>query len=285
MASLMSTPNVAFKPPAVGATAPAKPAPVAAPAAAVPSPGVTPTQPVVATQATSGNAKRRFPYPNILVLGESGTGKTRSMINMPWASGEVALVDTEDKGAPWMEVIPESCIFRPRTVGETMSAILNIEMNPKFKYAILDSFTRFGAFSQMESKEKYTGYEIYRASNDNLYKLLERLTSRTKRWIVMAIPELITPGTEANTTSLALKRARVPGQELTGCVEAYFAYSTYLKVTPVPNGKAQHQFSLVADLLTQAKIPENVKETVMPNDLWKFIQLVEAAERETLAQR
>ena len=272
-------------PPQFAAPTPARGAPggAGAPTGGTPGAPVAPNAPAPSIATLPAAAKRRIlPIPNILIVGESGTGKTRSLKNLPWASGTVAYIDTERKAFDWINRIPEECYFPVTSPDEMMATMMKVEMNDKFKLAVVDSFTGYSIFSVESIKTRFSGYDQYKQYTSAIVRFLTQCSSPKKRWIVTAIPEILKSGeSEGNTYSMPIKRAAVAGREMEGKVEPFFAYSVHMRVVQQQNAKPKHVFVLYSDGSSQSKIPEGVTDVLtMDNDVNELINLATKAEQQ-----
>lgn len=246
------------------------------------APSPQPRKPVPTVPLPPLPARMDFSLPiaNILIVGESASGKTRSLKDLNWASGEIAFIDTECKGFEWQGKIPEGCYFPCRTPDDTIAVMTHVEANPKFKICVVDSFTGYNLDSHEVCKKAYQGYEIYSQLTTAAKAVLKRCKSSRVRWILTAIPEVLTTESEGNTMGVVIKRAKVVGRELEGTVESYFAYAVFIKVVAAPGVDPQHFFVLKTDGKTQAKIPEGVTtETQIENSMAKLLAIIEKAQK------
>lgn len=276
----------------LGKPAAAKPSP-ALPTAGAPvapagpgSPSLSPGSPGAARQPNNttlpplpASLNRQKPVANILIVGESGSGKTRSLKDLDWSSGTIAFIDTECKGFEWQHLIPDDCYFPCRNYDEVLQVMRHVEANPKFTIGVVDSFTGFNIGSHESCKTKYTGYDIYSQLNSAAVKLLNACKSPRVRWILTAIPEILSTESTGNTVGVVVKRAAVVGRELEGKVESYFSYAVFLKVNAAAGKKSEHYYVLQTDGKTQAKIPEGVtSEVQIENSMAKLLSIIEKAE-------
>lgn len=252
---------------------------------AAPKPALTlPTAPATngATPGAPAQAApnaRRHPIPNVLVLGESGSGKTRSLRNLPWASGRVAFIDTEMKGFDWIRSIPEECYFDGTDPMKLLEIMTRCEQNPNFDIIVIDSFTGYSIAAHEAMKRTKSGYDIYSSYNSRIVEFLKRCSSKTKRYVVTAIPEVLLTDSGGNTTGVSIKRAAVHGREMEGKVESFFAYAVFMKLLVQPNARPHHLFALAPDAVSQAKIPEGVTDKLtMPNDVNELLKMATEAE-------
>jgi len=225
------------------------------------------------------NMDRRKPIANILIVGESGTGKTRSLKDLDWGSGTIAYIDAERKGFDWQDRIPEDCFFPVKNYAECLQVMEHVEANPKFRIGVVDSFSFVNASAHEQFKVSHSGYDIYSALTSSVKKFLERCKSKRVRWIVTAIPEFLTTDSGGNTFGVLIKRAAVIGKECEGTVEQQFSYAVYTKVVPKANSKPDYYFSLYSDGKSQAKIPEGVTDQLqINNSVAELLKLIEKAE-------
>jgi hypothetical protein len=265
------------------AGAPAAPATSGSPAAgSFPSPG-SPLGPGKTNNLTlpplPASLNRQKPVANILIVGESGSGKTRSLKDLNWSSGSIAFIDTECKGFEWQHLIPDDCYFPCRTFEEVMQVIKHVEANPKFTMGVVDSFTGFNARTFDSCNSKFSGFDIYSQTNLHSIRFVEACKSTRVRWIVTAIPEILSTESTGNTVGVVIKRAAVIGRAIEGKVESYFSYAVFLKVIASPGKKSEHYYVLQTDGKTQAKIPEGVTtEVQIENSMAKLLGIIEKAE-------
>lgn len=219
------------------------------------------------------------PVANILIVGESGSGKTRSLKDLNWASGTIAFVDTECKGFEWQHLIPDDCYFPCRNYDEVLQVMKHVEANPKFTTGVVDSFTGFTARAFDACNTKYSGFDIYSQTNLQTIRILEASKSTRVRWVITAIPEMLSTESTGNTVGVVIKRAAVIGRACEGKVESYFSYAVFLKVVAAAGKKSEHYYVLQTDGKTQAKIPEGVtNELQIENSMAKLLAIIEKAE-------
>lgn len=222
---------------------------------------------------------RRRPVANILIVGESGSGKTRSLKDLDWASGTIAFIDTERKGFDWQSRIPEDCFFPVATFADCLAVMKHVEANPKFTTCVVDSFSFANSQAHETFKSTHEGYAIYSALTSSVKRFLEACKSKRVRWIVTAIPEILTTESQGNTHGVVIKRAAVIGRECEGTIEQQFSYAVYTKVVPQANKRPDYFFSLYSDGKSQAKIPEGVTDQLqIPNSVAELLKLIHKAE-------
>lgn len=239
----------------------------------------TPTVPTVAAVKPAED-NRKMPIPNVLIVAESGYGKTRSLRNMPWESGTCAYIDTEQKGFDWIRKIPAAHYYATtNNPKEILDLIRKVKANPAYKYVCIDSFSGFSNTAIEWCKAAFAGYDIYSQYTSLVDQFLKLSSSTTQRMIVTAIPECLMSDSEGNTTGTMIKRTKVYGRQSEGRVEPTFAYSLHIKVTPVANARPLHKFVLVSDGKSQSKVPESVLDEIkaieVDNDVWALLQKVE----------
>lgn len=279
MSIVLGKPAVKPSPASPTAGAPVAPAASGSPSLSPGSPGAARQPNNTTLPPLPASLNRQKPVSNILIVGESGSGKTRSLKDLDWASGTIAFIDTECKGFEWQHLIPDDCYFPCRNYDEVLQVMRHVEANPKFTIGVVDSFTGFNIGSHESCKTKYTGYDIYSQLNSAAVKLLNACKSPRVRWILTAIPEILSTESTGNTVGVVVKRAAVVGRELEGKVESYFAYAVFLKVIAAAGKKSEHYYVLQTDGKTQAKIPEGVtSEVQIENSMAKLIGIIEKAE-------
>lgn len=210
-------------------------------------------------------AEIRFPKPLVAIIGDSGTGKSTSLRNMPWAA--TLLIDTEMKGLPFSQngIVHYKAA---KSTGDVFSTIIATRANKAVKYGVIDSWTKFCEYALAESKALYKGYDIYKNYGELVGRLLSSLRSEEQIWIITGIPEhlKLTGDTGSETTK---RRLFVHGKEWEGKVEKEFLVVLYTTARrDATTGKMTYSFMTNTDGMSSAKSPMGMfTEELIPNDL------------------
>lgn len=230
-----------------GASRPAAEPQLSAPGAGshpTPTPTPTPARPLVAPQTP-----KRF-RPNILVLGDSGTGKTSSLRNLNWA--DVEFVDSEQKGLPFAGVpVNYSAPMRTADIEAAM-------FKSKRPIVVLDSLTKYIELLDAEMNAAFAGFDVWKNYNNRLADFLNRCKSTTQTFILTAIPEILTVNSADGMGMEAVRRVRTRGKQWEGMIEKEFAFvffTLYKTVTTAGAAKTSYMFQTNAAGMNRAKSP------------------------------
>lgn len=271
------TPTPAPRTSLLGGTLPVQPAPVR-PVASVPAavtPGAAPTiatAPAVTAPPPVTPSSPNIYRPNILIIGDSGTGKTSSLRNLPWA--DVEFVDAEQKGLPF-DGTPVNY-----KAPKNSTAIENAMFNSRKPIVVLDSLTKYIELLDAEMNEAYSGYEVWAQYNKRLAAFLNRCKSADRTFIVTAIPELITVVAPDGMSNSNERRVQTRGKGWEGKIEKEFAfvfftlYRTDPKATPP---RTTYHFQTNAAGVNRAKSPIGVfADLYIDNDIAAALAKMEA---------
>ncbi len=206
--------------------------------------------------------------PNILIVGQSGSGKTSSLENLLKNRGkEVAFIDFERKGLPFL-VDPGSLglFLEPKTYEDASKAILSAGQS-KCPIVVYDSFTKMIELAHEECKRKYSGWDIWNGYNTAVTNFIKHNKDLEKLVIMTAIDEVVyIEQTEGARVSRL--RAFVQGKVFEGKLEKEFLCVLFAFAKKGTDGKVKHFFSPHTDGITSAKTPQWLKlPDEIPNDV------------------
>lgn len=154
----------------------------------------------------------------VLVVGESGTGKSTSVQKLPPES--TVVLNTELKALP----VKNHDDFKVVDINtyKILDAALRYYASPegaKFKYIVLDSFTSMTEIVDRFTSAVYKGYDIWKNYNLLIYDVINRIKLLPQQVFVLGIPEQKDEGFNE-----IKKYIRVKGKELKyGNIEKEFA--------------------------------------------------------------
>lgn len=218
------------------------------------------------------------PAPHVLIIGKSGTGKSRAIKTLP--PKETCVINIENKILPFStakEFDANSASGFSHAI-QVDKLLTSIKDEPSIKYIIIDSITKYFEMLMIESKSQGGGFEIFNRYNANIYNLLEACKKITDKIIIfIGIDELIkdeqTSGAMTNKRSLW-----VEGRVHAGKVEKEFSVVLYTDVKISREGqetKIDYRFVTNTDGYTSAKSPEGLFPYYIPNDLGFVVKKVE----------
>ncbi len=216
--------------------------------------------------------------PNILIIGQSGAGKSNSLEGLIKKYPQrVALIDFERKGFPFLFDISKLGMFI-----EVDDYTLSLQEMTKVKASkcdivVYDSFTKFCEMAREYCKTKYSGWDIWNGYNSAIRKFLDFNKSMERLVIVTAIDEVVYVE-QAEGSRLSRLRCFVQGKEFEGKLEKEFLVVVFVTARKGKDGKIGHFFAPHTDGLTSAKCPQWLAlPDQMPNDVSVIVdKLLEA---------
>lgn len=147
--------------------------------------------------------------PTVAIIGESGTGKSSSLENLP--PDKTIILNAENKELPlsnfgkFKNIMVESY----KKLDATLDALKTEEYKAKFDYVVLDSFTSTTEMVYTYSNKVYSGYEIWAMYNEMITALIKKIKVLPQQVFLIAIPEQ-----KAESFGETKEFARVKGKEL-----------------------------------------------------------------------
>lgn len=187
----------------------------------------------------------------VLILGESGSGKSTSIRNFD--PGEVGIFNVASKPLPFRKKIP-------KLDGATYQQILSSLANHKLKRYVIDDSQYLICFEFFaHAKEK--GYDKFTDMALNFYNLIQFVIHRTPPDVIVYFLHHV------DTTADGKLRAKTAGKMLDEklTVEGLFAIVLYCTTDGV-----SHNFITQSGGRTTAKSPMEMFPQVIDNDL-KFV--------------
>jgi hypothetical protein len=187
----------------------------------------------------------------VLVLGESGSGKSASMRN--FEPNEVGIFNVASKPLPFKKKIPKAD-------GASYKTILNSLAAPKLKKYVIDDSQYLLCFELFRTA-KETGYQKFTDMALNFYNLIQFIITKTPPDVIVYFLH------HTETTAEGKIKAKTIGKMLDEklTVEGLFSI-VLLCVTDGEN----HKFITQSDGCTTAKSPMEMFDKEIDNDL-KFV--------------
>lgn len=210
--------------------------------------------------------KQRQYYAKVAIVGQSGTGKSYLSKNADRQS--VGFINFERKPTPY-KAAPFKFEGRPSTWAGFRKNFKDYSENPEISVIFLDSLTFALNTLIKEMSNRYTGFDVYKYYNKEVYEFLEDLRNAEKDVIVLAHDELTR--TENGEKE---KRIATHGREFDGKIEQHFTIVLY-SGTKYKDNKPEW-FLKTFEPGTSAKSPEGLFPTIeFPNDLNVILTKVE----------
>ncbi len=145
----------------------------------------------------------------VLLVGESGTGKSTTFATLPPA--RTLVLNTENKSLPFTNA-DQFCQVRIETYNE-LNAYLDMVLSPEgqaaYDYVILDSFTSATEIINRYAEFAFKGYDQWKNYNSIIVDIIIKLKKMTQQVFVVAIPEQKDIGFNEQKSY-----ARIKGKEL-----------------------------------------------------------------------
>lgn len=184
----------------------------------------------------------------VLILGDSGSGKSTSMRN--FESDEIGIFNVASKPLPFRKKIPKAD-------GATYNMILGTLQAPKLKRYVIDDSQYLLCF-EMFAKAKETGYQKFTDMALNFYNLIQFIIKCTPPDVIVYFLHHTEVTAEGRIKAKTI--GKMLDEKLT--VEGLFA----IVLMCVSDG-ISHKFITQSDGYTTAKSPIDMFPKEMDNDL------------------
>ena len=197
--------------------------------------------------------------PNILIVGQSGSGKSSSLEQLFRKHGDkIAFIDLERKGLPFLFDTTKLCFHsEPKDFTEAQVAMTAAKAS-KSTIFVYDSLQKYLEYVREYATEKHKGWDIWTFYNQAIGKFLAFNKSLERLVIITSSDEVVYIET-AEGSRVSRLRASVPwGKEWEGKIEKEFLIVTfvYAKKDLKNNNKIKHVFANHTDGMTSAKSPQ-----------------------------
>jgi len=186
----------------------------------------------------------------ILILGESGSGKTYSLKHM---DPEKVGVFSVRKG---MLPFPEGKNFKVAKHA-TYGTIMKVLSDPKLKCYVIDD-SQYLMVNEYFLKANDTGYQKYTSIGKNFSDLLEFIAYKTPDDLIVYFLHHTQTGADGRTKAKTVGQMLDNYLTLEGCVDVCLLAQT---------DGANHYFLTQSDGSNTAKSPEGMFDAKIPNDL------------------
>lgn len=218
-------------------------------------------------EMSTEKAKERTYYGKVAIVGQSGTGK--SYLTKTADKNTTGYINFERKPLPYKSE-PFKFEGKPSTWSGFIKNFTDYISNPDIKTIVVDSFTMALNTLIKECSSKYTGYDIYKFYNKEVYNFLETMRNASKDIIILSHDELI-----KSDEGEKVKRMSTHGKEFDGKLEQHFVVVLYTGTRYENNTPKYFLNSFMP--LSSAKAPEGMfKSTEIPNDASLIFQALES---------
>ncbi len=216
--------------------------------------------------------------PNILIVGQSGSGKSCSLEQLFRKHAKnVAYVDFERKGLPFLFDVSSLGFFREVDDYDKAQEVLTEVKKSPCSIVVYESLTNYCELMRDAMKRKYTGWDIWNGYNAGFRNFL-KFNKSLERLVIMTGSDEVVYVEQAEGTRVSRLRCFIQGKEYEGKVEKEFLVVLFCNAKKGKDGRIMHVFQAHTDGITSAKCPQWLKlDNDMPNDVSLVVdKLVEA---------
>jgi len=147
-------------------------------------------------------------YYKVLLIGESGGGKTYSFRNMN--RDTTLFINIENKPLPFKGQFKNTVV--PNTPQDVLTFLQKGSQDKSISHIVVDSFSAYVDLLLLQSRATKTGYEIWSYYNEQIGKFNDYVKKVQKEVFVTAHYEILTD----EVGGMKKKRAKVKGREWEG---------------------------------------------------------------------
>ncbi len=204
-----------------------------------------------------GNQKLIRDYYKILLVGQTGKGKTYSFKNMDRL--RTGYINPEDK--PLMFEEPFKYHAKPRKFAGFIKALQDYGNNPEIDVVVIDSLSSVFEMLVAEMRANFSGFDIWNNYNKQITEMFAIIKRMEKEVFITAHYETL------NIEGAPEKRVKVKGKEWEGVVEKEFTIVLYSQ-DKWKDDKPEYFFKLAGEGMSAKCPPDIFGEGVykIPND-------------------
>ena len=147
--------------------------------------------------------------PLVIIIGDSGTGKSSSIENLP--PDRTVIINTENKELPMRNFskFKNIMVTDYKKLIQILDKMDTEEMKEKYDYVVVDSFTSIVEIVQRYCRKVFTGFEVWDNYNTMIVEVLIRMKRLEQQSFMIALPEQ-----KAEQFGETKSYARIKGKEL-----------------------------------------------------------------------
>jgi hypothetical protein len=192
--------------------------------------------------------KRSF-YGKLAIVGPTGAGK--SYLSKTADRETTGYINMERKPLPFKEGGPFKHMGMPKNWASFKANLEKYGSDPEIKQIIIDSQTMAFNTLNKEMAQNFTGFDVYKNYNRQVYEYIEILKNIEKDIIVYSHDEWLKVEGEGKKRMMS-----VHGKEFEGKIEQHFTIVLYTG-TRMKDGKPQY-FLKTFEQDTSTKVPEGM---------------------------
>ena len=225
-------------------------------------------QPKIAPAKQGSN----FKYPNVLLMGESGVGKTRSIVNMPTEHTRIIMTEKSTLTFPNVKKFyDDGCVYEAFDFGTFMNTFQALAKDEKCRYIVIDSFTGVWQSALKLAKMQYKGFEVWDKYALFMQDFLSYMMRIKQIVIVIAHAEKVQlNGSEDWEWEVVIDGKKL--KQLT--IAGYFELTLFAKKEYDESDNVSYKFYTNALRYTPAKSPEGMLDRCIDNDLFSVVKKI-----------
>lgn len=193
-------------------------------------------------------------YPLIAIVGQSGTGKSYSIKDLP--PERTKILNIERKPFPFKHGFN----YGPNDIQcadiPTFEAQLDkVLKDTSVDYVVVDSMTKYFELLLTFSKSMNKGYEIYTFYNDRIGMFLERIKSNNNKLVFCLAIDEIVKILQPSGGEQAYRRIKVEGKKWEGVIEKEYAIVLFSEVKTERGKPNDYRLIVNTDGVCSAKSP------------------------------
>jgi hypothetical protein len=210
-------------------------------------------------------------YPNIAIIGPSGSGKSSCLRNLNPA--ETGIINIERKALPFKNSKLFTNEVEITSLQQFVPAIRKFDADPNIKTIIVESFTALDEMILNWCRATYKGYDIFSVHNSMVRDFIKETKLKSKICVVIGIDEIVKIDTPEGG-SVSRRAMRVEGRELMGTLEKEFTCVFFTDI--IKNGSSmQYRLCTNTDGVNAAKSPMGMfAGQYIDNDLKSMIDTI-----------
>lgn len=209
---------------------------------------------------------KEFKYPNVLLMGQSGSGKTRSICNLDPKKTLIIVTEKSTLTFPKAKAFYEANAVRDiKGFHQVMQCIMQESMNPNINTIILDSFTGLWRSALKLAQQEAQGFAVWDKFATYMQSFLDLISDIKQVCVIIAHSEKISvteQDSEYETEVMieGKKIKKIP-------ISSQFEITLVSKKDYETDTQVRYSFYTNALKNTPAKSPEGMLDRVMSNDL------------------
>lgn len=207
-----------------------------------------------------------FCYPNVLVMGQSGVGKTRSICNLDPNKTIVILTEKSTLTFPNAKKFYDAkSVVQLKDFARIMKCIQHYSMKDEIDTIIVDSFTGLWKSALKLAQSNFTGFAVWDNFSKFMEDFLDLISDIRQSVICLAHSEKVLAGEadseyEVEVVIEGKKIKKLP-------IASNFELTLFAKKEYKTENDVDYVFYTNALRHTPAKSPEGMLDRTIPNDL------------------